>query len=628
MSRALCSLFPLFLVVGACVPLEPTPITASQVARSNNRSLLLAYLRQRDASATVCDLASDGPHVSSLDARVRDELIDALREDRLPPALWGDCVGRLIHSADLVSARSLFDAVARAYKQTLADGLVQHDTVTVERLSVIHTVLMKRRGDVAPRPEVMNDLLAWLRDAEAQRRLGPVGLRYATELISDVELERGTRDGRPVDVAVLDEFLRSGDESTLRQYARRLPDPRLRAQAEQRIIRLLIRSSSYRQVRENAAAIEETMLRVGVNAIAIREHAPVRGWIDTTALAARGVLVRQNLHRLTSSLLGFADGGGELSVLPRLPLRGALQVQLEGIDDPVTVCASLEQLDPSPCIPASEVSVNSRVVRLDPDGSLRFLEQLTARDAAALAEGARRLHVPIAIGGRTLTAFDWDLRFETPKDLVLGSDLYGADGPDLRVQVRWLETGRLVYDVSGRDRPYQAIVERAEADRFHVISRGADGQRGSDRSPGRDGFSGSMGTSAMCPSTPAGDGGRGEDGAPGEDGAAGGSGGRGGNITVDVPRRSGAPDDLLALVRRTVLSEGGAGGAGGFGGSGGHGGQGGIGGSGTTCTDSDGQVSTLLGGSRGANGLDGRSGFSGISGSPGAPGRVTIRLVE
>lgn len=628
MSRSLSSVFPLFLLVAGCVRLEPTPTTASQVARSNNRSVLVAYLRQRDASATVCDLASDAPHISSLDSGVRHVLIDALREERLPPGLWRDCVGRLLNSADVESAQSLFDDVVRAYKQTLAKRRVESDSLAIGRLSAMHTLLMKRQADVAPRPAVMNDLLAWLHEAKAKRRLGPVGLRYASELISDVELERGAHDGRPVDVDTIDDLLRAGDEPTLRQYARRLPDPGLRAEARRRIIRLHVRSSSYREVRENAAAIEETLLRAGVNAVAIRDHPPLRGWIDTTALAARGVLVRQDLHRLTSSLLGIADSGGAFSVLPRVRLRGALQVQLEGIDDPVTLCAAPERLDPSPCIPASEVSVDSRAARLDADGSVRFAEQMTAQEAEALAEDAHRLRVTIAIGGRPVAALDWDLRFETPKDLVFGSTHAGAHGPDLRVHVRWLETGRLVYDVTDRDRRYQAIVEREEAERFHVISRGADGERGSDGSSGRDGLAGLMGVGAVCPSTPGGDGGPGQDGTPGEDGGAGGSGGNGGNITVEIIHGSGARDDLLALVRRAVSSEGGSGGLGGSGGSGGHGGQGGSGGSGTTCFNSDRQVSTLPGGSNGANGLDGRSGFSGSSGSRGAPGRVTIRLVE
>jgi hypothetical protein len=336
-------------------------------------------------------------------------------------------------------------------------------------------------------------------------------------------------------------------------------------------------------------------------------------------------------HQKTA-LLGYADEGvgekGSISVFPQFELRGKLLVKLDGIDEPVTVCAPAELLDPSPCVSASDVSVDSRVASVGGDGILRFVDQLAPSDAAALAEGGRRVHVPIVVGDRTLTSLDWDLRFEAPKDLAFNGGSSGVNGADLRVRVTSLETGRLVYDVDGNRRSYQAIVERTDGERFHVISRGAEGQRGSDGSSGRDGSSGSMGMSATCPSSAGGDGGRGEDGTAGEDGGSGGAGGNGGSIVIDVVRRGAASDSIPALVRRTVLSEGGAGGAGGSGGRGGRGGQGGTGGMGTTCTDGDGHVSNLPGGSRGLDGLDGRSGFSGMSGAQGSAGRVTIRLFQ
>src|SRR5262245_4686802 len=328
MPRSLCLLL---LIVGACVR-SSLPITATQLAQSRDRSALVAYLGQRDASPTVCDLASDGPHVQALDANVRDELMAALRDSRLAPSLWSNCVGRLIRSADLESARSIYDAVARDYVEMLVGGSVDRDTLAAERLSVMHLLLLSRRGDVAPHTETMGNRLDVLRDRVVRGRLGPVATRYAKEMIADVEIERGTREGRPVDEAVLDELLRARDESTLWQYERRLPDARLRQQAKRRIIRLHIQASRFAEVRQNAVAIEETMMLSGLNAADLREHRPVRGWIDSSTLAMRGVLVRQDLLHRTSALLGYADGVGEkgsISVFPQLQLRTMLRVLLD-----------------------------------------------------------------------------------------------------------------------------------------------------------------------------------------------------------------------------------------------------------------------------------------------------------
>lgn len=214
-----------------------------------------------------------------------------------------------------------------------------------------------------------------------------------------------------------------------------------------------------------------------------------------------------------------------------------------------------------------------------------------------------------------------------PRDLVFSGVASGGAGPDLAVRVEWVDSAHLAFTVTRDGRQYQRVVDRAQAGRFHVISQGADGERGSDGASGRDGLSGTMGSMAMCPSGQGGDGGRGEDGEAGQDGRAGGDGGRGGTIAVEVVPGGGNADELLAIVRRSVLSRGGSGGFGGSGGQGGRGGQGGQGGFGTTCVQGDGTVVMLAGGSQGASGTDGRSGIPGFAGAPGARGQVTVRIV-
>jgi hypothetical protein len=618
----------LFVMLAACARHLPMPLTAAQLAEQPDGRALVVYLGQRDASAAVCDLDGTSPHIAAVDADVRRAMMNGLLDDRIAPPVWRDCMDRLVRTTDSESAMSLLDEVAREYDRTLMDGRAERDSVVEQRLSALQTLLVDGRGEIGPHADVMVKLLADVRAATASRRLGPIGMRDGAELMADVASEQGVRNGRTIDVATLDALLQSHDEATLRRYARRLPDAGRRVEARRRVIRLHIQASPYPAVRRNAAAIEETLMRLGANPVALAEHRPVRASVDLDALAARGILVRQDLLHQTSTLLGNAGDGNAVSVLPEVSLRGALQIELEGIGGLVTLCASPEALDPSPCVAAQDVTLDSRLATLEPDGTLRFIERLTSRETAALARAGGRVVVPIMIRGQRLASLDWSLQFETPKDLVLGSTNRDGNGPDLHVRVEWLDTGRLTYIVGRGEAEYQAIVERPQASMFHVISRGADGLAGADGSRGHDGMAGSTGSSATCPSFNGSNGGRGEDGGPGEDGASGGSGGRGGDIVVDVAYHGEEGDKLVALLRTTMQSNGGSAGAGGSGGVGGSGGAGGSGGSGATCFDTDGRASTLSGGSPGLSGTDGRSGFPGTSGANGQPGRVTVRVVE
>jgi hypothetical protein len=317
--------------------------------------------------------------------RQRSHAIRTGHEDAISPALWHDCMGASF--AALTGERHFpFDAVARSREDArryVEDSAIVRGQVRDARAPPGSTGRRSAR-------RVMAKLLADLRSGIAAQELGPVGRRFGTELIADVELEHGMRGRQPVDVGTLDELFQKGDEATLRHYALRLPDAELRTQAQRRVIRLHIQASQQPQVREHAGAIEQTLLHVGSNPIAISEHRPLRARVDTAALAARGVRVRQDLRRQTSTLLGYAFDGSGISVLPTIALRGALQIELEGIDGPLTVCAPPETLDPTPCVPASVVNVDSRLAHVDADGTLRFIDRLTAGEAAALAASARR----------------------------------------------------------------------------------------------------------------------------------------------------------------------------------------------------------------------------------------------
>jgi hypothetical protein len=462
---------------------------------------------------------------------------------------------------------------------------------------------------------------------EAARRgevppLGPVGRRHAEALLAAIGLEQGRWQGRPVDVPLLEGLLQAGDEEALRRSAARLPDGPLRAEARRRLVRLRLRTSPFPEVRRDAAAVEEKVMRLGANPIALREHPPVSSRLDPAGVPARRVLVEEKVEQQTARLLGDAADRPEISVFPEVPLRGALQVELRGLSRTVTLCAPARELEVAPCLAPGDIRPASPVARVDGDGALRLADALEMPAAVDLAKRGGSLAVPIEIGGRRLAALEWPLAFRTTGPLVLEGAGAGERGPDLAVQVDRRDPRRLVYAVAAPGRRYQAVVEWVDAASFQVASRGGAGARGWAGSSGIGGTWGASGSSASCPSSPGSDGQRGGDGGAGGAGGPGGPGGDGGDVAVTLVSGADQRQETLLLIRATVLSQGGAGGAGGAGGSGGSGGTGGSGGLGTSCSDADGRVTFLSGGSSGPSGSSGPAGPDGPNGPPGRPGRV------
>ncbi len=300
-------------------------------------------------------------------------------------------------------------------------------------------------------------------------------------------------------------------------------------------------------------------------------------------------------------------------------------VEVPGLSRPITLCQSARRFDPTPCIAPDDVTIDNRLAVRDRDGSFRFRDRVGEADAVEASAGQPWFSLPIAVRGRPLASFGWPLRFAAPGNLVLAGSV--DRGPDLKVLVT-RRASSFSFVVMSDGRPYRAVVEDADLNRFHIVSRGAAGSAGASGMDGGDGSRGMDGTAASCSMFAGSDGTRGGDGSRGGDGEDGGAGGDGGNIDVDLVCESTcAPDDINRLGR-VVLSEGGPGGSGGSGGRGGRGGSGGWGGRGTTCTNPEtGESTSLSGGSDGPSGADGASGSNGRSGSAGRPGQVRVEIV-
>jgi len=603
----------------------PVPMTATQLARYEEGSALVAYLGQPDADPGVCDLQTAGPFARVVDADGRRALDRGFREGRLPPGVWRDCMDRLLRTAPPETATSLQTDVLRDARDLLDDARLETDLASQGRLDAAAQLHRDRPAGVVADPAELAALASWLESGLAKGRFGPFGQRAASDLLATIGLERGRWRGSVVDLAALDGFLAGGDEATLRRCADRLPDAALREAARRSVIRIHILASPFPEVRLESRSVEELVARTGANPVSPHVHAPVRGLTDAGLAPVRSVLLEQHLREQTVRLAGSAlVERSRPGLTAAVALRGALQVEMAGLSRPVTLCAPPQELDVSPCLAAGDVQLLSTLARVDDAGVVRLVESISESEAVALA-GRRSLLVPIAVAGGPVATLEWRLAFRTPDDLELVGAEPAGEGPGLDVRVEVREPERLVYSVTAAGHQYQAVVEWAQAGAFRVISRGGRGRAGASGSSGTRGSSGLDGRSASCPSSSGQDGSRGGRGGRGGTGDDGGPGGRGREIRVTVSADEAVRARVLGVLQPTFLSQGGPGGEGGAGGGGGSGGRGGSGGSGTTCFKSDGSAKRLSGGTSGSSGLEGSSGSAGSPGPAGAPGRVTVQ---
>jgi hypothetical protein len=601
-------------------------MTGQDLSRLDSGDALVTYLAQPDASPTVCDLNAAGPHMLRIDDDVRESLVRGLVDGRIAPRVWRGCVDAVLSSASVPGASMVLDSIGRGYRSLIKSKDFETSPALQERLSAMQALYLERPNGLDGAAKVVSPMFDELRRAIDQRRLGPVATRFGEELLATVELEQGRYLGRPVDVATIDDLEARRDDATLGRFVERLPSKELRDEARRRILRMRIAVSPYAEVREHAAEVEERVMKEGANVVAL-EGAPPSAWFDREKIAAHGVLVRQDVMNQTAKLFGYADQRPDLSVLPELPLGGALWMDVPGHSRPITLCQPASAIDPTPCVAATDVRIDNSLAYLDRGGAFHFVDHVGEKTVVDLA----RVHaftLPVAVGGHRVASLEWPLHFELPQSMVF-SPSRGSNGPNLYVSVDRADPTRFIFAVQSAGETYDAVVEAGNLAGFRITSRGAAGSSGASGTSGSDGMSGSDGASASCFGGSAGSGSNGGDGGNGGPGEDGGPGGDGGNIQVDADcGANGCPSDVLALLRGVITSEGGRGGAGGFGGRGGHGGRGGSGGSGASCTDNQGNVSSVSGGGSGMDGHDGSSGPDGRNGSSGRPGVVRLRVVH
>jgi hypothetical protein len=622
--RVACAfVWALALVAGGCGSRYPSPFTAQDMAKIGTGDALVHYLRQPGATAAVCDRKSDGPRFVGSRPEDFADLAGGLVGGDVRPDLWQRCAMLLLDTAPAEDASSLLDAMAHAYRKLASRGSVETDPADAAKLDALHAAFLLRRRGTAPHPGAVDADVAKLREALAAGKLGPVAAKHGREVLATIDLEKGLWDGAPLTAATLDALASKQDETALRRIALRVPDAALAQEARRRIVRLHIAASPSLDVRKHAADVEAAVLETGRNAIDTERHHPTAAWVDESHSRVKGIVVRQDVWKQTSTLLAYAGDKPGSQVLPSIDLRGAFYARVDGLKDPVTLCAPPDALDVAPCLLPKELHPTVPIVYVDPEGLLHFVERITTRDAMKLVYETPNLPLPVEVAGRPLLTLEWPIAFERPETLVFSGPGSGR-GPDLRVTIQRRYSPRILFEVQSPDGPLAGVLEAKDAEAFVIASRGGAGTMGTRGMDGSPGASGSAGSPASCPGSPGGNGGNGSPGGNGTAGGPGGPGGPGGDVSVDVACATGDCGAVVGLVRRMVQSQGGPGGAGGAGGNGGQGGAGGPGGSGTSCTDSQGHMTSVPGGSPGMQGSNGSPGARGSDGAPGAPGKVTV----
>jgi len=295
------------LVAAGCGGHFPLPMTANEFAQDGSGPALVAYLGQPDASPTVCDLRAQGPHVRSFTPDLRAALVNGLVDESITPGLWRRCTDAAFASLPPEQVPWMFDDVMHAYFTMLKDADLQTDPALAERVASVQRLYLERRPGQDGHPSGLEPIFDELRGALAKHHLAPVARSFAQDLIASVDVEHGTWQGQPVDVAMMDALAAAGNEMTLRRFAERLPRADLRQEASRRIIRIHIALSAFDEVRAAAATVEESVLRDGHNRIALREHPLVRAWFDERNATIRNVLVRQEVWNQTATLLGYSQ---------------------------------------------------------------------------------------------------------------------------------------------------------------------------------------------------------------------------------------------------------------------------------------------------------------------------------
>lgn len=550
----------------------------------------------------ICDVRHPD-HVAVADPeKYTRGLWQAVLGGELPAGVAGECVERLELAATLRSqwyGRAVDHVLRKSTRRKPAEPGASG------QLQAIVNAMAK-----VPLSEAVSPGARERWRTKLERKSKTHGRPAVAALVDLLELNDGKLAGKPVTGARIDA---AADDELLERMARVLPDDKLRRRALTRWVRRRAEVAF-----GPGAEADDAVRRVvdtGRNDVTQGDVEIESVRLDPDRIQRLRMVVDQDTHHLEVHLRIGARGSVQ-EVWEAGSMRRTLWADVQGREDPITVCAPPEDFSVEPCLHPAAVDLGNDLIGMAKDGRLATPGTLKMAKFSELVADGWSVTLTASVDNEQSepTRVPMDVRPLPP--LLFHGATAGADGQKLSIVLRDIGGHvlfRLAADQSGERSGFVAY----DGHGFMLVSQGAQGQTGAMGKPGAAGNKGSDGSNASCPSSSGTSGGPGGNGQPGGQGGPGGPGGNGGNVIVELRCDEATCAKLDAFARGRAFSRGGTGGRGGPGGPGGRGGDGGKGGSGATCTEGD-QTKSLGGGSSGSRGSDGAKG---PDGSPGRRGR-------
>lgn len=551
-------------------------------------TVLGEYLKRPSIDPRVCNQQRTSLQLVTISAKKAREWLSAFVGDRTPKKRWQWCTRELLASLPPPEAVLLLDAMIFTRHNLIKKSDFGLNDSMQEKVAILEQLYITRRGGLEPHKEVEDALMDDLRNAVNGFGMGFTARTMARLILYDYDLRRMIWHGSKLSIDIINRLARDKNEHELERIMGSVPDRAIRDEAKRRIIRLRMERSPYPELLNIAQTVEQRVFYHSTFPLSFDDYPVINAWFDTNFKAPRGVLVRQapNDGPPKISLHLFESRDGQRHVESKNTLTGALQIAVQGVSRPVTLCPSVntpDTLDPTPCVSPKDVVVENPLAKLNSDGTLSLAERISEVQFRQILRSRDGLVIPISIGEKRLKPLSWRVYIESPENVVFTEERTGLAGPRLWVFIDHRDPSRFLITVMSEGRTRRIVLDLAEAAGFQLISRGAVGMRGL---PGERG--------SACGESP----GRGGNGF---------KGGNGGKITVQVACNTDASCfHTIFLAQNMIRSLGGSGG------------EGGVGGVSIVCSDND-----------YSDGPRGPSGDAGPNGDPGpvkfdvlAPGQV------
>jgi hypothetical protein len=472
----LVALGALVLGVGlACGVGYKSDITIEKLAASRSpHKLLVQYLQLTSADPAACDtMRSDGLALRFIDGAVLRKLNRAFDAGLIPIDRWQACTLHMWRGMDPVVERSL----QRALLTQLSD-LVRHPDLGTDghvraRGYAVLRVLTGRMSTTS----IATDRVAKLRAQVVSRTVDLGHSDRATTLLDRLkvalDLEAGLVDGA---VLTAKQIASTVDDRLLLTWAERSPNTTLRRLAGHRLVERRVETSAFASVRGSLAEVRERIAKYGHNPVSVDAAVRSTSWSPGVDDAVMLRLLQDYKKRRTKLIPSAIDETRTPD--PSVDLRGSLEIVVEGLEKPITLCPSADPWDPTPCWPADRLALIHSVASLAPTGRIRFDRELSLDEVLKLGSDGDRLSAQVVVGD-VVQNIDLPIFFDSVPEMVHQGRASVVAHMDVHV---WeLSHRRLLIEVGGvgARRVWRALVPMDDA-AFRIVSYGHVGEPAGD----------------------------------------------------------------------------------------------------------------------------------------------------